>query len=229
MRPLALRRQAGALALALAALSGAEAWAQGALPGLPIVPTPGGWARYRKDGQDGVVPVVMRVGPREKRNGREATWIGTEVEVPGAGRLLVEYLVAGKTLEPKNMLAVRASVPGQEKKEMPVPMTDDAEKLVKPTPLNKKLERISGKQIEVTTFSFGTGLTAEWSPSVPGFGFVRIAGKTAMVLEDFGVGGDPWRGAPVPAPPEVLPKAKPKDAPKPEPKADPAAPPPQAP
>lgn len=193
-----------ALALGLAPLSAA---AQQMAPGLPLVLTKDGWARYRMDDNEGPLTVVIRVGARDRRRGRQGTWIKVEVGVPEAGRMAVEYLVAGAVLDPQRVLAVRATVPGQPPKEEPPSEDDEPVPFPPPKALGKKQAQLGKRTLQVTTYELGTGLVVDWSARVPGFGFVRVLGESPMILEDFGVGGDPWRGIPVDAPAAVVPPA----------------------
>ena len=162
--------------------------------GLRLVPTRGGWARYRTESSEGPTTLVVRVGGREARQGREGTWIAVEVDVPEAGRVVVEYLLAEGVLTPDHLLAMRASVAGQKPQERPLPARKappDAGALAQPRGTTR--ERIGAKVIDVMRYSFAQGPGAGWSSAVPGFGLVRIEGPSGLVLEDFGVGGDPWR------------------------------------
>lgn len=184
-------------------LGAAPASAQEMVQGMQIVPIRQGWARYRREGPEGSSTVVIRVGATERRAGRAATWIGVETDVPEAGRLRIESLVAGTTLDPKNLLAIRVSVPGQEPREKAVTPRADGPAVVANV-VGKKQARISGKPIEVTTFEVN-GLVVDWSAAVPGFGFVRVGGSSPMALEDFGVGGDAWHSLAAPSPPPKKP------------------------
>ncbi|MBI5545449.1 MAG: hypothetical protein HY901_16305 [Deltaproteobacteria bacterium] len=209
------------LAMSVPLLAPESANAQGFAPGLPLSLKTGGWARYRKEGADGPSTVVVRVGAKEKRKGRAGTWVAMEIDIPDAGRISIELLVAGARLEMKNVLALRAGFPNQKPQEQPPAADGEEAAVAEPKLVSQKQQKVSGKTIEVKTFDLGSGVLADWSEAVPGFGMVHMGGAEPVTLEDFGVGGDPWRGIPATAPELIQEPPAKKASPRPPPDDEP--------
>ncbi|HZI14007.1 MAG TPA: hypothetical protein VE153_26815 [Myxococcus sp.] len=206
---------AGVLLLSLLASpahaqAGAQGSATGGMLGLPLVIREGGWARYVATSSMGPTLFVVKVGAPGKHKGKAGRWIHVEIDVPATGRLSLQFLIQGDRFTSQNVLLLRVAVPGQ-----PPEDSEDAfagaPAAKPPKQVRKGPETVAGKQIEVTEYAYPQGLTATWSPSIPGTGLVRISGPEPFELVAFGVGGDPWKGsAQAPQWPEPGPGPAPK-------------------
>lgn len=161
---------------------------------LPLVVKEGGWARYAATTDQGEpAEVVVKVGPAERHKGKMGRWIIVEADVPEVGRVVLEFLVVGKLFTAKNLVKARARMPGQPAEEAE-PTHTGAEPYT-PKELRKGREQIDGRTVSITEYAFPGGMTATWSPDVPGLGITRTTGPESMRLVAFGVGGDSWKGA----------------------------------
>ncbi len=177
-------------------LLAAPVLAQNGMLGLPLVPRQGGWARYVATSSDGPTPFVVRVGPPGRHEGQRGRWLLFEVEVPMTGRITLEFLVQGEVFTLDKVLLTRVTMPGQKPRETRDVFADQERPAAwKPRVLRQTTAQIAGREIPVTEYSFPAGLTASWSPDVPGVGLVEVSGPDAFQLVAFGVGGDPWKGA----------------------------------
>jgi hypothetical protein len=180
------------LALWITTLPAASA--QQGMIGLPLVAQKNGWARYTAESSDGPTEIVFKVGAPGVHKEKKGQWFILEVDAPGVGRIAVHFLVAGGKFSPENLLLVRSYVPGQEPQESDVPK-DSGSPMPPIKSLRKHAETVAGREIEVTEYAIGEGLTAGWSPSVPGLGLTYLGGDSPLRLVAFGVGGDPWKGS----------------------------------
>lgn len=175
-----------------AAPSGADAPAI-APRGFPVVATPGGWARYQVDGNDGPKSMVVRVGKAEADRGEAGRWIVFELEVTGIGRVEVHLLVVGKVFSAQSVRRARVLVAGEAQPEAKweVPPADGVfeRRLVRKGP-----RKIGNRSLTVEEYEISGGEGVGWSPDVPGVGLVYVQGIEEMQLVAFGVGGDPWFG-----------------------------------
>jgi hypothetical protein len=200
---------AGVLLLSLlASPARAQAGATGGMLGLPLVIREGGWARYVATSSTGPTLFVVKVGAPGKHKGKAGRWIHVEIDVPATGRLSLQFLIQGDRFTAQNVLLLRVAVPGQ-----PPQDSEDAFASAPPAKPPKQVrkgpETVAGKQLEVTEYSYPQGLSATWSPAIPGTGLVRISGPEPFELVAFGLGGDPWKGsAQAPQWPEPGPASK---------------------
>lgn len=201
---------AGVLLLSLVALpAGAQPSATGGMLGLPLVLREGGWARYLATSSTGPTLFVIKVGAPGKHRGKTGRWIHLEIDVPATGRVSLQFLIQGDRFIAQNVLLLRVAVPGQPAQDSEDAFTGPLPAAKPPKQLRKGPETVAGTKLEVTEYSWQDGgLTAAWSPSIPGTGLVRVTGPEPFELVAFGVGGDPWKGAaqapvwPEPAPPK---------------------------
>ncbi|RKH43276.1 hypothetical protein D7X12_13635 [Corallococcus sicarius] len=194
----ALARRGMAVLALLLCLGGpaahAEDGAPNALFGLPLVAKQGGWARYVNTSADGPSRFVFKVGGTGRHEGKRGRWILLEVDVPATGRVRFDFLVEGERFSAKSVLLMRLHVPGRPPSDTVAPFNQPgAERL--PHLLRQSTETVDGKKLAVTEYSYPMGITAQWSPGVPALGLVRVSGTQSFLLEAFGVGGDPWKGA----------------------------------
>ncbi|WP_164008754.1 hypothetical protein [Pyxidicoccus trucidator] len=162
--------------------------------GLPLVIREGGWARYVTESSTGPTQLVFKVGARGKYGGRSGRWLILEVEVPSTGRVALHFLVEGERFTADKVLLLRTVVPGQAPRDSPDAFAGAKKPPRQPRLLRQGTETVAGRKLDVTEYSYPEGLTAEWSPSVPVLGLVRVSGPQPFQLIAFGVGGDPWKG-----------------------------------
>jgi hypothetical protein len=183
----------GVLLCLLAAPARAQEGATSGMLGLPLVIREGGWARYVAESSNGPTQFVFKVGPRGKHGGRSGRWLHLEIEVPATGRITLQFLVEGERFTADKVLLLRVLVPGQPPRETTEAFAGAKQPPRPPRVLRQGTETVAGKKLQVTEYSYPEGLTAEWSPSVPALGLVRVSGAQPFQLVAFGVGGDPWR------------------------------------
>ncbi|WP_246137201.1 hypothetical protein [Myxococcus llanfairpwllgwyngyllgogerychwyrndrobwllllantysiliogogogochensis] len=171
----------------------------GGLPGLPLVEKEGGWARYEIVSPEGSTRFVVKVGAPGRKLDKAGRWMTLEVEVPSAGRVAIELLVAEGRFGPVNIVQMRLTLPGKKAREILDPFKNDTKSRREGKFLQKTTETVAGKTLEVLEYTFSGGITAEWSAAVPGLGLVRMGGENPFHLVDFGVGGDPWKERTTPA------------------------------
>lgn len=165
----------------------------GGMVGLPLVVQKNGWARYSAQSSEGPTEVVFKVGEPGTHKGKKGHWFTLEVDAPGVGRVSVHFLVTGGRFSPENLLLVRTEVPGQAPQEKELSGSPGA---LPPLKLVRKhTETVAGRQLEVTEYTLGGQLHANWSPAVPGLGITSLDGNNPLKLVAFGVGGDPWKGS----------------------------------
>jgi hypothetical protein len=200
---------AGVLLLCLlASPSRAQTSPTGGMLGLPLVIREGGWARYLATSSTGPTLFVIKVGAPGRHKGKAGRWIHLEIDVPATGRVSLQFLIQGDRFTAQNVLLLRVSVPGQPAQDSEDALTGALPASKPPKPQRKGTETVAGTKLEVTEYSWPEGLTAAWSPSIPGTGLVRVTGREPFELVAFGVGGDPWKGTaqapqwPEPAPPK---------------------------
>jgi hypothetical protein len=186
--------------------------------GLPLVPTPGGWARYLANASDGPAQFVIKVAGPGRAGGEKGTWIAVETEVPDLGRVTLELLVVGKTFEPANVRRARLKIPGQDPMDADE-APDASEPVPKPKARGKFSLQLAGRVIELTEYVLADGVVAGWSKAVPGVGLTHVRGPEPVLLVAFGAGGDPWEGAgrtakwPASSPAQEAPQIPPPRAP----------------
>ncbi|RKH36724.1 hypothetical protein D7V93_42765 [Corallococcus llansteffanensis] len=194
------RRGMAVLALLLC-LGGSVAHAEGGAPdalfGLPLVAREGGWARYVNTSADGPSRFVVKVGGPGRHEGKRGRWMFLEVDVPATGRIRFDFLVEGERFSAKSVLLLRLRIPGRPPSDTVAPFNQPGAER-QPHLLRQSTETVAGKKLAVTEYSYPMGITAQWSPGVPGLGLVRVSGTQSFQLETFGVGGDPWKGADAP-------------------------------
>ncbi|MFP2910517.1 hypothetical protein ACLESD_36860 [Pyxidicoccus sp. 3LFB2] len=178
----------------LASPAHAQDGATAGMLGLPLVIREGGWARYVTDSANGPTQFVFKVGARGKHGERSGRWLILEIEVPSTGRVALHFLVEGERFTADKVLLLRTVVPGQAPRDAPDAFAGAKKPPRQPRLLRQGTETVAGRKLEVTEYSYPEGLTAEWSPSVPGLGLVRVSGPQPFQLLAFGVGGDPWKG-----------------------------------
>ncbi|RKG70340.1 hypothetical protein D7V80_05575 [Corallococcus sp. CA054B] len=186
------------LALLLVGLGALPARAQDSAPdalfGLPLVGREGGWARYVNMSPDGPPQFVIKMGGAGRHEGKRGRWVIIELDVPAAGRVGFDFLVEGERFSAKSVLLLRLRVPGRPPKDTPAPFNQPGADR-RPHPLRETTEDIAGRKLAVSEYSYAGGIIAQWSPSVPVLGLVRVSGTQSFQLEAFGVGGDPWKDA----------------------------------
>lgn len=187
---------AGVLLLSLLALPAhAQTNATNGMLGLPLVIREGGWARYLATSSTGPTPFVVKVGAPGRHKGKAGRWIHVEIDVPATGRVSLQFLIQGERFTARNVLLMRVVVPGQPPQDSEDAFADAPPSPKPPKQGRKGPETVAGKQLEVTEYVYAQGLTAAWSPAVPGTGLVRLSGNEPFELVAFGVGGDPWKGS----------------------------------
>ena len=189
-----MTRTAWSLGVLLFCLLAPPAKAQDGMLGLPLVLRDGGWARYVGNTPEGSTTFVFKVGAHGTHEGQRGRWLLLEIEVPGTGNVLFEFLVKGKVFTADQVLHTRISVPGRTPQETKDAFANPERPGVwKPKHLRETTMKVAGRELPVTEYSFPAGLTAAWSSEVPGVGLVEVTGPEPFQLVAFGVGGDPWK------------------------------------
>ena len=183
----------GMLLLLLGAPAVAQDVMRGGMLGLPLVVREKGWARYEALAKDMPARFVVRVGATTRHEGQPGRWLDLEVEVPGTGRVLIQFLVVGAHFKANNIPLLRVTMPDKTQREHRTPFKQGPALRSDGRFLQKSSQRVADRLLEVMEYSFPGGILAEWSEAVPGLGLIRVNGADSFHLVDFGVGGDPWK------------------------------------
>jgi hypothetical protein len=140
---------------------------------------------------------VRRVGEVANVGGERGRWLRSEFEVPEVGRIGIDVLVVGTTLNYQALRKVRVVGPFKqnEQTQAAVDRRLQVPEAPRATLTRKSTQQIAGRTIAVEEYDLDDGSYEAWSPDVPGTGIVRLSGVKQQMLVAFGVGGDPWDGA----------------------------------